>query len=383
MMASAMLVAMLAAGCGGPGERAEGPGANRSQAGEATASGTAASPSGPSRPWDEDEVRLARYVELARGHVEALRATAEAGQLQAAHAAHPVGEVLPAFEAQLQARDAAVARQTRQSLEVLARSAGAPGSEGQGLQEAVAAAEKALEQALAVLVTESALSDPAFRAAVTAGLLEAVAEEYSEAVAGGQVREIVEYQDAWGFLQRAKAVWAAAAGGEAARKETREVEEQLRRLDGLLTSVLPSAQPADVADVKAAVEEAVHELRELAGPAGGGGEGGREAVAAIRRLLEEARTAYAGGDRERALELVSSAYLDHYEGIEHEVMERAPRLNEAIEPVLGRQLREQVRAGVPADQVAAAIDRLLQAVAEVEELLEQGRPAEGEGGDGH
>ena len=66
-------------------------------------------------------------------------------------------------------------------------------------------------------------------------------------------------------------------------------------------------------------------------------------VAEIERLLDEIIETYEEGDADAAAELAAEAYLENYEVIEAEVIELAPEVNEELEPLLGADLRKQIR----------------------------------------
>jgi hypothetical protein len=58
-----------------------------------------------------------------------------------------------------------------------------------------------LDQTLPTLMPADIRNNPRFQSAVLAELIEAVGEEYGEAVEGGKLVNLVEYQDAVGYLQ--------------------------------------------------------------------------------------------------------------------------------------------------------------------------------------
>lgn len=81
-------------------------------------------------------------------------------------------------------------------------------------------------------------------------------------------------------------------------------------------------------------------------------------LATIRTLLEKAVAQYRAGDAEAAEETVGDAYLEHYEHVEGPLGERDHDLMERIEEILSTDLREQIKDGKPADEVADAVDEL-------------------------
>jgi hypothetical protein len=64
-----------------------------------------------------------------------------------------------------------------------------------------------LDRAVARVVPGAVRADPRFLSRVIQALLVAIDEEYGEAIAQGRVVLEIEYQDAWGFFQRLRALW--------------------------------------------------------------------------------------------------------------------------------------------------------------------------------
>ncbi|HXG39441.1 MAG TPA: hypothetical protein VNJ28_00730, partial [Candidatus Limnocylindrales bacterium] len=214
------------------------------------------------------------------------------------------------------------------------------------------------EEAEAAVLGDVAAS-PAYRGSVVAALLGTAAHEYEEAVGGGAIRELVEYQDAYGFAGEARRLYAAieAAVRAASDEEADEIEEAF----GVLAEALPGPTPPGTLVPVERVEEAAalvgHELEETVG-ARPLQEADLEAVASeIRHLLDEIVAAYRAGDAERAAELAAEAYLENYEVIEASVIEAAPDVNAELEPLLGAELRRRIGAGAPVEEIERMVAR--------------------------
>ncbi len=65
----------------------------------------------------------------------------------------------------------------------------------------VAAALRTLDQTLPTLIPADIRNNPRFQSAVLAELIAAVGKDYGEAVEGGKLVNLVEYQDGVGCLQ--------------------------------------------------------------------------------------------------------------------------------------------------------------------------------------
>jgi hypothetical protein len=73
-----------------------------------------------------------------------------------------------------------------------------------------------------------------------------------------------------------------------------------------------------------------------------------------------------------AAELSTEAYLENYELIEGEVIEKAPDINSELEPLLGARLRRRLQEG-------ASVPEIRQMVARAKKLLAEAVEAPGEG----
>lgn len=159
-----------------------------------------------------DQVNVAVRVEKVRAHLLATRENAAAGRwdLAATHAAHPAEDLQP-IDSALSKRDARADATLRAQLVAVRDAASAHDAR---VADAVAAADATLESALGAIAGDAAATE-AFRAAVASALLELSTTEYSDAVSDGRLVAESEYQDAYAFLARARAL-EPAMGGELA-----------------------------------------------------------------------------------------------------------------------------------------------------------------------
>jgi hypothetical protein len=101
----------------------------------------------------------------------------------------------------------------------------------------------------------------------------------------------------------------------------------------------------------------------IAGAACGGssedeGSSPTEAVAEIdqiKLMLDEGLMQYRAGDKEAADTTVGDAYLEHFEKVEDPLGERDHELMEDLEHQISSEIRDEMKDGAPADQVAALI----------------------------
>jgi high-affinity iron transporter len=98
----------------------------------------------------------------------------------------------------------------------------------------------------------------------------------------------------------------------------------------------------------------------------------QEAIAEIgevRRGLDAAVAAYRQGDAERAEELASEAYLQHFELVEGPLEEVDEELNEELEETIRETLRERIDEGAPVAKVTALVRTIDRELDEAEEAL--------------
>ena len=96
-------------------------------------------------------------------------------------------------------------------------------------------------------------------------LLNRVVDEYGEGVSDGEVRNLPEYQDAFGFFGRAKIVWSAIEDDvrDTAPLEYVKIEDSLHEIGEAVPAVAAPGNLAVPEDVEASASLAVHELEEV------------------------------------------------------------------------------------------------------------------------
>jgi predicted lipid-binding transport protein (Tim44 family) len=75
----------------------------------------------------------------------------------------------------------------------------------------------------------------------------------------------------------------------------------------------------------------------------------------IKSMLDDALSKYEDGDAKAAEELVGDAYLEHFEEVEHPLEEADEELMEDLEHTISTEIREQIKDGAPAAEVAQLI----------------------------
>ena len=76
----------------------------------------------------------------------------------------------------------------------------------------------------------------------------------------------------------------------------------------------------------------------------------------IKRMLDEGLAQYQDGDTDAADTTVGDAYLEHFEKVEHPLEEQDHELMEDLEHRISTEIRDEMKEGTPADEVAALVE---------------------------
>lgn len=213
---------------------------------------TASGGTGKAEP--NDYARIAVDLELMQGHLIASLENHKLGQtaLAQAHAAHPLHEHYSDLPASFAAEHADLDKMVRETLARLSQS----------LQEKVDVnayaslvhdAARLLEQVSMILIPPDIRTTAAFQATVLVHVLEEIAEEYEEAVKDGKVVNLPEYQDAFGFLQRARTLQAPLRA-QMTDGDRQRMQALWQTLDEAIPTIMPPSSPKSAQAVEAHVD---------------------------------------------------------------------------------------------------------------------------------
>lgn len=76
----------------------------------------------------------------------------------------------------------------------------------------------------------------------------------------------------------------------------------------------------------------------------------------IKRMLDEGLAQYQDGDQEAADTTVGDAYLERFEKVEHPLEEQDHELMEDLEHRISTEIRDEMKEGASADEVAALVE---------------------------
>jgi hypothetical protein len=211
----------------------------------------------------ERDVHTVAILEMMKGHLIAAFGNYTRGQkpLAQAHAAHPLHEQYDELPDTLAKEHSALDRQLREALTRLQQGLGSQATSGD-ISRQVDAATQLLDQTAGTLIPAETRRAPAFQAGVLIALLDEIAEEYEEAVQDGKVVNLAEYQDAFGFLQRARALHEPLAG-RLAGEDRQRLQSLWKALEEAMPGVMPPASPASSNAVEGHVSTITAALKRL------------------------------------------------------------------------------------------------------------------------
>jgi hypothetical protein len=333
---------LTATGCGNDEQAADGDGTGSARATEVSG----------------EQVEFGSLVAQIRGHHRAALDRHGVGDVAAArkHANHPAEEVLDSIRPELEEPSPETVASLTKAL------AAVPAAIRNGtktdVSNAIAAAAAQTRAAERAVVGEAAASD-AYKGSVIAAVTAVAAHEYEEALSGDRIVREDEFQDGYGFIQEARALYRQLEPRvkEKSEQEAAEITEAFEALAAAMPSGEAPADPAPLAEVEEAARLVGAELEETVGATPAQESDPQAVRAEIERLLDEIVETYDPAQPDAAAELAAEAYLQNYETIEAGVIEAAPDVNAALEPLLGAELRRQIRAGASAAEIEAMVNR--------------------------
>ncbi|MEW6604267.1 MAG: hypothetical protein AB1351_06210 [Thermoproteota archaeon] len=303
-------------------------------------------------PSGNEHAEFAANLEYIRGHLTQAVANKQAGnsEFAIAHAGHPVEEVYALLEGDLAEHNADLNEELEGALTDLANQIN--GMSVQQVQTEVAQINSLLEGAETSVISQAERADPAFNAMVAIAVLETAEHEYEEAVEGGNIVEMIEYQDSTAFIARAEAIFTSIQA-EMPEEEAEEVAEFFEQLDSL------TASNASFEQVETVIGGIVHGFEEVFGlEEADSGYDGQAYIDTIIELLDEAVAVYEAGNAQEAKALAIEAYLDNYEFIEPDIAEDNPDLMVKIELAIREELVQMIDDRRPVAEIEDRVEEI-------------------------
>jgi hypothetical protein len=228
-------------------------------------------------------------------------------------------------------------------------------------QAALDEARELVEEARMFVVGEELSNDPNFRLALIKGLLETSKAEYAEAVEGGAIHEMAEFQDGSAFVWRSQQIFD--------EIKTGLPEHEVEEIDEFYADLWHAYDNrSDPSLVDTLVSGITHEIDEITGE-----ESEEEGLGVyfenIEQLLDEVKETHAEGMTDEALSLATKAYLDNYEFLEAPIAQHDDDLMEEIEILMREELREMIKTGASSDDINSHIDVILEKLEQAEGLV--------------
>jgi len=301
----------------------------------------------------QEKVDFASSLEETLGHFWALEQNLDEGNSELAiiHASHPITELYDTMKPDLAEEDPQLDAQVQQTLSELQQKTSADVSRAQA-QQAIDDAKGVVKIARSVVVGEELSEDPDFKIELMKILLKTSIAEYGEAVSGGVIKEMAEFQDGSAFVWRSQQIF------ETIRDDVGEHEAE--EIDELYEDLWDAYDDqADPSQVETLAEGIINEIDDDLGVEGE--EDLLEYVENIRDLLEQTKQEYSDGNTDLALSLATKAYLDNYEFLEGPLIELDQRdLMEEVEIMLREDLRNMIKNGQPSSEIDSQVDAILE-----------------------
>jgi hemin uptake protein HemP len=183
------------------------------------------------------------------------------------HASHPIQELGRRIYGPVLAVDPPLGARVRQALKHPGQALDArvtPDQYRATVRDVIATLDAGVRR----VVPDGERRRPDVQVRVILALLQAVEEEYDEAYVERRIQVEIEYQDAWGFLQRARALWERLANAGSVPAATRGiVPGEFDKLAAALPGVRPPTPGVSRDAVVASLQEIMRALAPLAGPA--------------------------------------------------------------------------------------------------------------------
>jgi molybdenum-dependent DNA-binding transcriptional regulator ModE len=308
----------------------------------------------PAFAQNEEHVQFVANIEFIKGHLEQSVTNKQANntELAKAHSGHPIAEHYSLIEEEVEEHDQELNTELKGALTALLGQVNT--LDFQQFQNRVTEINGMLDEAKESAISATERNDPKFNAVVMTTVLEVAEHEYEWAVENGAIKEMIEYQDATGFVSRAKATYDSSVKAAVPAHEDEEIVESFELVETRI------AAKADVSEVETAIGVIVHELDEVFGL--GSSETGKldgwGYIDEIKELLDHTLVEYEEGEFQAARALAVEAYLENYEFIETDIEADDPELMEKIEINLREELTQMIDDRRPAAEVKAHIETI-------------------------
>jgi hypothetical protein len=316
-------------------------------------------------------------IEQIRGHLEQAISNKETGNntLVLAHTLHPIEEIYSSIEGQLSNANSTLNQTLSSNLNQLSQIAinSTVDQFNTQAQKVNGLLNQTIEKVIPMENRNN--NNTEFNLMVVADLLSIAESEYKEAVENGTIKEIVEYQDAQGFVSRAQSVFEQTSSSSPSMKlqelsgEIQKVNEYFSDLNNAIQN---KSNPEVVNTSIRAIILGISGITGISEENLGGGQAAIEpikVIAEIRNILNQTIQEYKQQNYNEAENLAIRAYLDNYEYIENAIAEKDKALMQNIEVMLREQLRQMIQNKISSEELQQHIDKINSNLDQAEKLL--------------
>jgi len=319
---------------------------------------------------DDKAVVYVSNIEMMKGHLEQAVANKNDGNdtLTLAHVLHRIAELYDLIEVKLATADSNLNNTLAASLSELSKNV-----EKLDSSQFTAETDKVnemLNKAVKVIVPAD---NSTLNLVVVSNLLDTANAEYEEGVKEGAIKEIVEYQDARGFISRADSLF---------NKTSSMLNESMKTEVDKVVSMFPSLNEkveakSNVTDVETSINGIKQGISGITGISAAQlgtvtENSDNKSIAIIneiRNLLTQVMEKHKMQNYTEAEESATKAYLDNFEFIESDLAKQDQKLMEDTEVLLRQELRQAIKDKKSIDELQILVDKINMNLDNAEKLL--------------
>jgi hypothetical protein len=319
---------------------------------------------------EDKKVEFVANIEQMKGHLEQAVANKESGNdtLTLAHVLHPIAELYDLIEVELATADGNLNETLATSLDELSKNI-----EKLDSTQFIRETDKLngmLDNAIKLITPED---NSTLNILVINNLLDTANAEYEEGVQDGVIKEIVEYQDANGFISRA---------GSLLNKTSSTLNDSMKTsTDEVVSLFVPLKAKLEAKSEPMEIETSINDIKQRISSITGisavqlgqateeSGNKSLELINNIRDLLTQVTQNLEKQNYTEAEELATKAYLDNFEFIESDLAKQDKKLMEDTETLLREELRQMIKDKKTVDEVQTLVDQIKVNLETAEKLL--------------
>lgn len=311
----------------------------------------------------QDKLSFASSLEETLGHFWAIEQNLDENNAKLAlvHATHPIAELYSTMKPSLKEANPEFDAKIQKTLMELGQKTGS-GVTRKDAQIAIDDAKKIIQEARLLVVGEELSQDTSFNVSLIQELLKTSSSEYEEGVKNGQIEMMAEFQDGSAFVWRSQKIFDDIKSN-LPEDDAKEIEDFYSDLWNVYKKRSDPQHVATLANgittkIDAAIGQNSDEIDYLT------------YIENIRNLLNQVKTTYAQGDKDSALGLATTAYLDNFEFLESPLKDAGQReLVDEVETLMRIELRDMITNDVPASEVNQQIDVILEKIDTVAKVV--------------